>query len=195
MEEKNCLECNKIFNRKTGEAFNRFTERKYCSHVCSQKSRKGTFIQNNGLFKKGVSPWNKGRKGYMSEEGRKRISESTRKTIANEPEEKRKLRIQKAHLTMKKRGSHSNGRLGNTGEKDPNWIGEKATYNSKHKWIQKHWVKTEYCEICKKYTPAPPGTRLKFGTQWANISNEYKRIREDWLELCPKCHRNYDHNK
>lgn len=181
MQNKNCVKCGaKFFRSKTNDKGSRWEKRKYCSRVCQMDSIKG---------------WNLGKSGYMSEEGRKKISESTKRTMANETKEKALERGRKANETRVMRGSYNNGRTGIKGEKDPNWIGEKATYNSKHKWIQKHWIKTEYCEICKKYTPAPPNTRLKFGTQWANISNEYKRIREDWLELCPKCHRNYDHNK
>jgi len=80
-----------------------------------------------------------------------------------------------------------------TGEKASYWKGEKATYNSKHRWIQKHWNKTGVCEMCKKKT-VPFGKR-HFGTEWANISGHYDRLdRTDWKELCPTCHRRFDHN-
>ena len=131
----------------------------------------------------------------ISEESRKKMADNARKNIAKETPEQRKARMEKMHKTRKERGTVQRWKLGLVGEQDPNWKGEEATYNAKHRWIHKHWVKTEHCEMCKQYTPAPPNTRLKFGTQWANISGEYKRIREDWMELCPKCHRNYDLTK
>lgn len=180
-QTKQCILCNKEFIKdKKNDKGQRWINRKYCSRDCQLQSIKG---------------WNKGKTGYMSEEGRKKIAESTRKTMANETKEKALLRGKKAAETIKLRGTHNNGRLGIKGENDPLWKGEKANYNSKHRWIQNNWIKTQICEMCNKFTPAPPNTRLKYGTQWANISDEYIRKRSDWLELCPKCHKNYDNNK
>lgn len=29
-------------------------------------------------------------------------------------------------------------------------------------------------------------------TQWANVDHTYRRVLEDYIELCAKCHRLYD---
>jgi len=78
-----------------------------------------------------------------------------------------------------------------TGANAPYWKGENARYSSKHRWIQKHWQKTGICQWCGA-KPKPFGNR-KYGTEWANISGEYRRDdRNDWLELCPTCHHKFD---
>lgn len=78
-----------------------------------------------------------------------------------------------------------------TGEKASYWKGDEATYNSKHRWIQKRWKKTGVCEQCNTHTQ--PFGKRHFGTEWANKAHDYNRMnREDWMELCPKCHAKYD---
>jgi hypothetical protein len=94
---------------------------------------------------------------------------------------------------MKERDSYARNRLGKKGEADPCWKGESATYSAKHRWIQNNWQKTGMCEICLMERKPRAGTRLKWGTHWANKSGNYVRERSDWLELCPKCHKSFDH--
>lgn len=57
-----------------------------------------------------------------------------------------------------------------------------AEYSNLHKWLRRHWGAPVKCEFCGS------GVRV----QWANKSNKYERIREDWLHLCMKCHARYD---
>lgn len=64
------------------------------------------------------------------------------------------------------------------------WTGENGSYNIKHKWMTYHYGKPSFCEGC--------GTEEAKYYEWANISGEYKRDREDWLRLCKKCHHKYD---
>lgn len=66
-----------------------------------------------------------------------------------------------------------------------NWKGEKAKYPQKHAWIRKHWGSANKCESldCK-------GKSNTF--DWANLSGEYLRIREDWKMLCRSCHAKLD---
>lgn len=76
-----------------------------------------------------------------------------------------------------KRGEISN-------EKHPQWKGDKAGYTAIHMWLRRHFGKPNKCEFCgevnaKKY-------------EWANISGEYKRVREDYKSLCVSCHRFFD---
>ena len=64
--------------------------------------------------------------------------------------------------------------------------GENAKYAAIHKWIGYYYKKNNKCDLCKK-------SNIK--TTWANISGNYLRDKIDWLELCYKCHRNYDFNR
>jgi len=71
----------------------------------------------------------------------------------------------------------------------PTWKGENAGYQAKHSWIKRMFGSPETCEECKKTGLC--GKKI----QWANISQEYKRIRSDWRRLCTSCHRIFDkHN-
>lgn len=141
-----------------------------------------------GRFITGGTSWNNGIKMNLSDEARKSLSENAKRNIAKETPEQRKGRIEKAIKTRTERGSTNNGRLGNTGDKDPLWKGEDANYNSKHRWIQNHWERTGICEVCNEKPVAKKVTRLKHLTHWHNISGKYIRDKSDWLEVCPSCH-------
>ena len=73
---------------------------------------------------------------------------------------------------------------GRNGKSSNAWKGEKAGYHAVHIWLSKHHNKGDSCEHCKTTT----ASRL----EWANISGEYKRERDDYMVLCPSCHRLYD---
>jgi len=70
-----------------------------------------------------------------------------------------------------------------------NYKGEEAGYRVKHHWANKYLGKPRKCTFCKK------DNLTGHNIHWANISGEYKRIEEDWIRLCAKCHKNYDLNK
>lgn len=77
------------------------------------------------------------------------------------------------------------------GDKGLMWRGNDAAYNSKHRWVQKHFKRTKTCEHCG-ITP-PERTNGASGTEWSNKSGKYDRNdRDDWQELCSKCHKFYD---
>ncbi len=69
--------------------------------------------------------------------------------------------------------------------KHPNWQGDNVRYRSLHRWVIKWLGKPEQCEHCPQ-----KGTGHKM--HWANKSGEYKRRLDDWIRLCPKCHKQYD---
>jgi hypothetical protein len=54
----------------------------------------------------------------------------------------------------------------------------------KHDWVRKHWGPANECEICDG--------RFSTTYEWANISRQYKRDREDWMKMCRSCHLLYD---
>ena len=76
-------------------------------------------------------------------------------------------------------------------EEASHWKGDDISYSGIHKWIKKQWGIAERCDnkSCK-------GLGARF--EWANISKKYikenyTRNREDWMQLCSFCHRQYDH--
>lgn len=78
--------------------------------------------------------------------------------------------------------------LQKTGKESKNWKGEDAGYDSKHKWISRHYGKEKRCEICET-------TDQNKRYEWANISGEYHREREDFKRLCKSCHTKFDHER
>ena len=64
------------------------------------------------------------------------------------------------------------------------WKGDKVGYQGVHGWIRKIAGKPSLCENC--------GTTTAKKFEWANISSEYKRKRDDWKRLCVSCHQAMD---
>ncbi len=67
-----------------------------------------------------------------------------------------------------------------TGDKNPQWKGDDASYSSLHEWISNHKPKPLLCEIC--------GEKKKL--ELANISGEYKRDTNDFRWVCHQCNCN-----
>ena len=63
-----------------------------------------------------------------------------------------------------------------------NWQGDRASYNAKHKFMQRNWEKPGACEDCGKHKIL----------DWANISGQHKRTRSDYKALCRACHIHFD---
>lgn len=72
-------------------------------------------------------------------------------------------------------------------EKSHSWKGDDAGYDARHKRAYSIWGAPNKCEGC--------GTEIARKFEWANISNEYKNDRIDWLRLCTSCHRYMDYAK
>lgn len=73
-----------------------------------------------------------------------------------------------------------------TGSSHILWKGEKANYRSIHAWVVRWKGKPETCEKCGK-----SGLKGRY-IQWANIDHKYRRVLEDYVRLCTKCHFEYD---
>ena len=67
---------------------------------------------------------------------------------------------------------------------------EDAKYTAKHMWAYKHIARTGTCQKCGR--EPEPYKGMKVGTDFANLSGEYKRDIEDWVELCRSCHGKVD---
>lgn len=89
----------------------------------------------------------------------------------------------KYYRTSQNRKNLGKAQRGRVEGKAANWKGTNAGYSALHKWIRK-WKGTPLvCENC--------GIK-KNRMGWANKDHLYKRVLEDWIFLCPKCHGVYD---
>lgn len=70
-----------------------------------------------------------------------------------------------------------------SGAQRPNWKGDNASYRAIHSYLSRHFPKTGICEEC--------GAMKR--TSYALIhGREYSRDRDDYREMCHKCHMGYD---
>lgn len=82
------------------------------------------------------------------------------------------------------KGHFRRGKPGKSGAESHNWTGDAASYQAIHQYLLKYYPKTGVCEEC--------GKRSK-RTEHALIhGRHYSRNREDYRELCPGCHHQYD---
>lgn len=71
-----------------------------------------------------------------------------------------------------------------SGEKNYAWKGDDVSYRELHKWVERYYGKPSFCEHCLS------GKKKLY--DWANVSGEYKRDRDDWIRLCRGCHIKFD---
>jgi len=75
--------------------------------------------------------------------------------------------------------------IGHKNEKAYNWKGDKVGYSSLHAWIRRNLEPAKSCVKCL-------GKRGSKKFEWANISHEYRRDLNDYMQLCKICHNEYD---
>lgn len=73
----------------------------------------------------------------------------------------------------------------NTGKNSHRWLGNKVSYNSLHKWLQRHKGNPKKCSQC--------GIKGKkngrsWSIHWASIDGKYPRELSHYIGLCSKCH-------
>jgi hypothetical protein len=81
--------------------------------------------------------------------------------------------------------AETRARLGaaNSGSANHGWRGDDASYRALHGYLCKHYPKAGVCEECGERKP----------TDYALIHGRtYSRNREDYRELCRRCHLRYD---
>ena len=76
-----------------------------------------------------------------------------------------------------------------SGSDNGNWKGDNVGYFGIHSWIRKYKEKTGICQHCNKNV----GIVYPNSTHFANKDHQYKRDLEDYMELCPSCHKKYDY--
>lgn len=74
------------------------------------------------------------------------------------------------------------------GLKPARWV-KNPTYTAIHHWVYRLFGFPPKCEQCGFKSTS------NHKIHWANISGTYKRMRDDWMRLCAKCHRHYDLNR
>jgi hypothetical protein len=130
---------------------------------------------NSGSFKKGVKPWNKGKKLSKIHCENLRISH---------------LGHKQSLLTIEKRVKQFRGK------KHWNWA-EKPAYETLHQRISKQFGKAYKCEMPRCHYPrvGDKGMILKKPKrfEWSNKTGIYNREKKNWWQLCPSCHRKYDY--
>lgn len=68
------------------------------------------------------------------------------------------------------------------------WKGENVSYEAAHQWVRRWKGKPTHCEQCGAPKTTP------WSIQWANKDHKYRRVLDDYIALCMKCHREWDKN-
>lgn len=187
---KRCKICKKIFTKSKYCGWPEWKRRKYCSTGCADRAKIGKPSWNKGIkIDRNKFP-NFGHLQKHTPEALEKITEANKINAGKRTKEFYRENQKLAIRAGKERGSYK-GTLGRKKNLSSVWKGDKANYNSKHRWIQKNWEKTGICENCGKQIK--PFGKRKFGTEWHNLDGKYNREdRNTWLELCKKCHKRYD---
>lgn len=84
--------------------------------------------------------------------------------------------------TRQKMSATRKGEVHAKGMDSPSWLGSKIGYSGLHQWVRKNKERTNTCLFCNQVSR----------THFANISGEYLRDLDDFMELCISCHHKYD---
>ena len=76
-----------------------------------------------------------------------------------------------------------------TEENHPKWKGAEVGYYGVHVWIKKMFGNPEKCEDCGKIGEKKG---RKWNIEWSNCDHKYRRVKEDYIGRCVKCHGEYD---
>ena len=81
------------------------------------------------------------------------------------------------------KGRYITGQKGKQGSEHPLWVGDEVQYVGLHAWINRWKTKPIACEMCGIVTEKLDA---------ANIDHKYRRVLEDYIYLCRRCHIAYD---
>ena len=140
----------------------------YCSCKCATqniKHKSGYKCPKGSLAKLGKKNpmWGKN----FSKKHRDKIGKSLKEFYKNNPEARKKVGEQFK------------------GKNNWQWKGDDVGYDALHDWVRNHKGKPLTCKNCGI-------TSNEKKIHWANIDHKYKRKKGDWIELCVKCHSEYD---
>lgn len=86
--------------------------------------------------------------------------------------------------TAETRRKQSEVALAKPTEKHPRWKGDDVGYVAAHLWLIQHYPKSGICESC--------GEHRKTQHAFSGATGSWSRNRDDYLELCPSCHKRFD---
>jgi hypothetical protein len=141
------------------------------------------------VFIKKQVAWNKG----LTKETDERVKKYSISQIGRQLSVEHRKKISEAHkgnhYVLRKHWKLSNEAKkniseGHKGEKAYNWKGDYEGKVAMHRWVDSVKGKANHCEIC--------GSNNKSRYHWANIGHTYKRVLEDYISMCPSCHKKYD---
>ncbi len=150
----------------------------------------GVAMQRGKSFKKGQTPWNKGKKDIYSSETLQKLRNAR---LGKHHSKETKEKISKSGIGIKKPHSEEhkrNLRLNHADvkwEKHPYWKGDNAKYSALHRRVEIKRGKPKFCEICKTSDKSK-----KY--HWANLTGNFTDVM-DYKRLCLRCHRKYDTKK
>jgi hypothetical protein len=75
-------------------------------------------------------------------------------------------------------------RRAQSGEKNTAWKGDNVGWNAIHWWLRRNFPKERKCEEC--------GIEGKTDYAFLHHPRPYTRVREDYRELCRRCHLAFD---
>lgn len=64
-----------------------------------------------------------------------------------------------------------------------NYKGDEAGYHAIHLWVVKQKGRAPHCVDCGE-------EKSKY--EWSNVDHQYRRVLDDYVARCTKCHRAYD---
>lgn len=190
-DTKQCKQCGRTFIKSPTVSRKRWNIGvKYCSKKCSNLAKLGIPSWNTGMTIDRTKYPNFGHfTGHTtdSKQKMKAALDNWKLSVGEEVWREKCREGQKNSIEVGIKNGSYHGTLGKKGSLSYVWLGDNATYNSKHRWIQKNWIKTGICHRCG--IKARPYGKCLSGTHWHNIKKEYDRDdTSGWVELCPKCH-------
>ena len=69
-------------------------------------------------------------------------------------------------------------------DRHPMWKGDGVGMGAVHDWITKWKGQPKFCEVC--------GTTNAKLFDWSNVDHKYRRILDDYIRMCRRCHILYD---
>lgn len=76
--------------------------------------------------------------------------------------------------------------LSKKGKNHPLWKAHAASYTTIHFWVRKWKKPSNTCEKCGRKD------LKERQIDWANIDHKYRRVLDDYIRLCRRCHWEYD---